>query len=346
MGSFILHLIPSRLRPDILVPKQTVLLSILGIALLSFFPIVQLVLVIYKNIGLGTTLTSVIYTFEVGQAWLLTFFVANVLIIYVNLFDFKKKTIHAYVGLLVTIVLILSLGWASHASSLTEWSGFITHSVHFLAVSVWTGIFLVTSWFSRDNQNWLKFLHWFSPIAILCLLTIVGTGFYIMSLVVDVKDYTDSWMISYGQTLLIKHLLIIPLLVFAFINSYLIRKRMKLDTAFNPKPWAKVESIILLMIFSATAVLGQQSPPHDIETTLRTAGISKLFTVLYQDTIYVSMDVSLQLGIYSLLFSILSALFLVLTILMFVKKAPILLSFITSMLLLVNVYLALMLSVV
>ncbi|MRH43576.1 hypothetical protein GH741_12885 [Aquibacillus halophilus] len=119
-----------------------------------------------------------------------------------------------------------------------------------------------------------------------------------------------------------------------------------MDSNFNPKPWAKAESIILLLILSATAVLGQQSPPHDIDTTIRSTGMSEIFTVLYQGTIHSSMDVSIQLGVYSVLFIIVSALFLILTLLMFVKKAPVLLCFITSMLFVVNVYLALMLSVI
>ena len=45
-----------------------------------------------------------------------------------------------------------------------------------------------------------------------------------MTIVVDYKDYANSWMLPYGQALLIKHLLIIPLLAYAFINSVLIRK--------------------------------------------------------------------------------------------------------------------------
>ena len=50
-----------------------------------------------------------------------------------------------------------------------------------------------------------------------------------MTLVVDLKDYPDSWMIPYGQALLIKHLLIIPLLVYVLINSILMKKKLKKD---------------------------------------------------------------------------------------------------------------------
>ena len=64
-------------------------------------------------------------------------------------------------------------------------------------------------------------------VAIACLLLTVATGLVLMTLIIDLKEYSDAWMIPYGQSLLIKHLLIIPLLGYAFINSILVRKRLK-----------------------------------------------------------------------------------------------------------------------
>ena len=42
----------------------------------------------------------------------------------------------------------------------------------------------------------------------------------------EFEDYPNSWMLPYGQALLIKHLLIIPLLVYAVINSILMKKKL------------------------------------------------------------------------------------------------------------------------
>ncbi|WP_235848510.1 hypothetical protein [Litchfieldia alkalitelluris] len=68
LGSFILHLVPNSYRPGINVPKKFSLLSIKGIAILSFNPALQVILAFYEDIGLGLTIKSVLYTFEVGQA--------------------------------------------------------------------------------------------------------------------------------------------------------------------------------------------------------------------------------------------------------------------------------------
>lgn len=346
MGSFILHIVPIPYRPEINIPKKFLLLSIAGIAILSFTPALQVVLTFYKSIGLGLTVRSVLFTFEVGQAWIITFILANILFIYIILFDIRKKSTYSFIGITFTLALIFTLGWSSHASSLTEVSGFIAHSIHFIAVSIWIGILFVISWFSTNKENWLNFLKWFSPVAIICLLTTLGTGLFLMSLVVDFKDYTNAWMLSYGQALLIKHLFIIPLLVFAFINSVLMKKRLNKDKDFNPRTWTKAESGILLFIFSATAALGQQPPPHDLETSLATNGPAKLFELFYQGNIERDLSATLSFGINSISLIGLAILFLIVTILSFVKKAPTVLSFIMSIVVVLTSYLALMLSVV
>lgn len=345
MGSFILHIVPSEYRPELNIPRKVLLVSIIGIAILSFTPALQVILAFYKDIGLSLTIKSVLFTFEVGKAWIISFILSNILLIYVILFDLKKKTTYSYVGIVFTFLLILTLGWSSHASSLTEVSGFITHTVHFLSVSVWVGILLVVSWFTSNRDNWLNFLQWFTPVAITCFLITIGTGLFLMSLVVDIKAYTNAWMVSYGQALLIKHLLIVPLLAFAFINSVLMRKRLKKDNTFNPKPWAKAESIILLLIFSATTVLGQQSPPHDIVTMIKSVGASTFFELLYQNKIQPDMSVILSFGLNGIVLTAISLLFLLLTILSFIKKAPVFVSFITSIFFVLTSYLALMLSI-
>jgi putative copper export protein len=54
-----------------------------------------------------------------------------------------------------------------------------------------------------------------------------------MTVVVDYKDYMNSWMLPYGQALLIKHLLIIPLIIYAFINSVFIRRELKKECSFQ-----------------------------------------------------------------------------------------------------------------
>ena len=160
--------------------------------------------------------------------------------------------------------MIVGVSWSSHASSINQFFGGLSHILHFTAVSVWVGILFVVSWFSTNHNNWLKFLNWFTPIAMSCFVGTIISGLILMNLVIT--DYTNSWLFPYGQALLIKHLLIIPLLMYAIINGILVKRKVKRDPNFNPRFWARIETIIILLIFSVTAVLGQQAPPK--ETTL------------------------------------------------------------------------------
>ena len=343
MGSFLLYLVPSTHRPDIHVPKGALMMATGGIAIFSFIPVLQLILYLSPDIGFAYTLQSVLFTFEVGKAWIFTCIVSILLFIFVVWIDYRKKALYAYIGIFLTFILILALGWSSHASSYDPVKGFLSHTAHFSAVSVWVGILIVVSWFSKNYSNWLNFLKWFTPVAIVCFVSTIVTGLILMAFVVEFEDYPNSWMLPYGQTLLIKHLLIIPLLVYAVINSLLMKKKLEKDINFNPRPWARMESIVILLIFSATAALGQQSPPH--ETTVTNDGVSKLFTMFYQGKFHPEMTVQLDLNPTSISLIVLAVLFFALIIISFIKKAPAIVSFLMSVLLVVCVYLALILSI-
>ena len=168
-----------------------------------------------------------------------------------------------------------------------------------------------------------------------------------MTVVVDYKEYLDSWMLPYGQALLIKHLLIIPLMVYAFINSILIRKELKRNPDFNPIPWTKAESLVVFLIFSVTAVLGQQEPPqaYDIQTTLASSGVSKLFDLFYQGNITRDSVIVLGLNFNSMMLLVIALSFLVLTIVLYKKRASNLFSFSMSVLFVFSAYLSLIVSI-
>ncbi|NMD71229.1 copper resistance protein CopD [Bacillus sp. DNRA2] len=342
LGSFILALVPQVNKPTISIPKGALMTATGGIALLSFIPVFQLILYLSPGIGYLQTMQSVLFTFEVGKAWLFTFIIATILFIFIVWFDYRKNKSYAYIGIAIVFILILGLAWSSHASSLDKVVGFISHTAHFTAVSIWVGILFVVSWFAKDYSNWESFLKWFSPTAMFCLVGTIISGFILMSFVVEFKDYTNSWMLPYGQTLLIKHLLMIPLLVYALINSIILKKKLS-NQLFNPLPWARMESIIVLLIFSATAALGQQSPPH--ETLLTEEEISSLFTMFYQGQFQPGMTVNLMLNATSIALCGLALLFIALMMLSFIKKAPVILSILMSVLLVLCLYLSIMLGI-
>jgi putative copper export protein len=343
MGSFLLQLVPQSLRPSITIPKGVLLLATLGIVFFSFMPVLKLVLFLYEDLGLGYTLKSVLITFETGKSWMVTGVLSLFLFIYLIPIKLERNPVFAVTGLLFTLLLIAALGWSSHAGSLAKPSGFLIHSAHFLAITTWVGILLVVSWFSRDYKNWLNFLKWFSPLAIVCLIVTGITGIALMTFVMDLKDYMNTWPLSYGQALLIKHLAIIPLVIFAFINSVLIRKKIHKDENFNPLPWAKLEGVVVLLIFSITAALGQEAPPHTIERTLNAEGPSSLFTFFHRNELV--FPIQFTPGFLSISLFLIALFSLALVVLSFIKKAPKLLAVLFSILFIVTSYTGLLLSI-
>ncbi len=343
LGSFIIHLIPTTARPEIRVPKSVLLGAAAGIAFLSFLPVLKIVLYLYEDLGIGYTLKSVLTNFDVGKTWISTGIISLILFIYLIPIKLEEKSLFSLTGLAFTIILAANLGWSSHAASLSKVAGFLIHTSHFLAITIWVGILMIVSWFSRNSDHWLSFLKWFSPVAFLCLVITAITGISLMTFHMDLNDYVNVTVISYGQTLLIKHLAIIPLLAFAFINSFLIRKRLQNDSSFNPLPWARLESIVVLIVFSITGVLGQASPPHELNQMVAAEGAAKLFTLFHPGTI--DFPLHFSWGTVSISLFIMAVIFLALIILTFIKKAPKSLSLLMSLLFIFTGYLAFMLSI-
>jgi len=345
IGSFLMQLIPSSHRPDFSVQKGVLMTATAGIVIFSFFPVLQTILYLYEDIGFLSTLQSVLLGFTIGKAWIVTYLVSNVLFIYIIWFDYRKRHFNSLVGLILTFILILLLGWSSHAASIDDWKGFLIHSAHFTAISVWVGILIVVSWFSTNYSNWLRFLKWFTPVAAACFMVTIATGLLLMNVVIDYSDYANSWILPYGQSLLIKHLLIIPLILYAFINSVLIRRNILKDPSFNPIPWTKAENLVIFLIFSATAVLGQQEPPHEIEITIASSGISSLFDLFYSGNITKESIIHLGFTLNATLLSILGVFFLILSIMTYVKRTPAFIGFMMNILSVISFYLALMMSI-
>lgn len=345
LGSLLLIVIPEEKRPVIQVPKAVILGAIMGIACLSFAPVLRIVLYLYEGIGFGLTLKSVLFTFGIGQAWIFTVLVSIPLFLVVLFYYPYMKNNGSNLAIILTFLLILTLGWASHAASLSPSLGLFAHTTHFLAVSVWIGVLLVVSWWSRDTSNWRSFLSWFHPLGMVCALVTIIAGFVLMYVIDIFEVYTNSWLIPYGQALLVKHILIVPLLTYAFINGFLMKKRLSENPDFNPLPWTRAESVILFFIFVITAALGQQAPPHDLETLLLAEGPSRLFLLFYQGTFDPNMSVVLDVNGISLLLFLLALVFLGLLIISFLRKVSSIFSLVVSALFVITSYVAIMLIV-
>lgn len=344
VGNQLLTLVPETKRPDIEVPNWLVNLCIIGIAGLSFSPLLRIVYMFSEGTSdLALLFQSILFDFNVGHAWLITLLLCAMLLFVRTIRRITKEPKLEYVSTAFTFALILAFAWASHCTASYQLKGFIPHAIHFLAVNVWIGTLLVVAWFSKNSRHWLAFLKWFSPVALLCLAATFCAGFFLMTLLVP--EYVNSWIVSYGQALLIKHLLIVPLLVFAFINGVLVRSGVKQGNSINPIPWVRAESVTALLVFCAMAVMGQQSPPENLPAVIHFEKPSALFEFFYKGTVQPSTTLQFVSGGNFIILSIISVVLLLSMVLLYRRKAAPTIVFSFGLLFAGTAYAALMLGV-
>ncbi|QHC05361.1 copper resistance protein CopD [Anoxybacillus sp. PDR2] len=346
VGNQLLAFVPADKRPTVAVPNWLINLCIIGIALLSFSPVLRVTLIFAKdyNVSFWTIFKGILMDFNIGHAWLVTLFLCLILLLVRILKKMTNDPILEHMGAFLTFALILAFGWASHCTASYELKGFIPHAIHFLSVTVWIGVLFVVGWFSKNSDNWLKFLKWFSPIAFICVITTMSAGFFLMNLLVP--DYVNSWIVSYGQALLIKHLFIIPLLTFALINGVLVRRKININPNFNPIPWVRAESVMALLVFTSMAVMGQQSTPENIAAIIKFEKPSWLFEAFYNGKI--EQDISIHFGVnaLSIASAITAILFLIALVVLFRRKDNVFLSGVCGVLFVICAYVSLMIGVV
>ncbi|MFC4776517.1 copper resistance D family protein [Paenibacillus sp. GCM10023252] len=301
MGNFVLRLVPEASRIAYHVPNGLLIACAVAIPILSFVPLHQSALLFAKDFDVPylSMLQDMLRDIDAGKAWLWTLIASSSLAVLLGLKSFREDKHMPKVALFILLLLIVWLGYASHAASLYSWKGILAHSAHFLAVTVWVGVMLVASWFSTSDDNWLAFVRLFSPIAIVCLLIAILAGLTLMSF--TTPQYLNAMMLPYGQLLLIKHLLLLPLLLFAYTNGFGYKRRMAQNVSFRPQPWLRAESVTALLLFIVSGILGQQTPPHDVKETLQSSSPSPLFTGLYKGSYSPDLQLTLSLSVDSIL---------------------------------------------
>jgi putative copper resistance protein D len=157
VGNQLLTLVPENKRPTIQMPNWIVNLSVFGIALLSFFPLLTIAFMFSKDFdgGFWVIFKGVLFDFNVGHAWLITLFLAAMLLLVRSIRRMTNEPKLEYVSAAFTFALILAFAWASHCTASYQLKGFIPHGIHFLAVSIWVGTLFVVAWFSKNSNNWL-----------------------------------------------------------------------------------------------------------------------------------------------------------------------------------------------
>lgn len=104
---------------------------------------------------------------------------------------------------------------------------------------------------------------------------------------------------------------------------YVIKKSFSVS-AFNPQPWLRGESILLMIVFYITGVMGTLSPPHDVEFTVKSVGASKWVEMLLGKNILTTIPIRLDPSIQSILLMLVSILFLLMIFISFKRTRPIL----------------------
>lgn len=313
VGHVALQFIPKANKPKINMGKPILLLSILGIMIFTLGPVIQVIFYFEEGVGFALAAKSVLLNFQVGKAWIFIGCMSTLL--WITIYREGSK----YLQALLLLLMIVAIGYSSHAASLSFWTGLFFQSTHFLMVTLWIGILIHVAWFSMDQPNWSTFLRWFTPLAAGCLLIIIVSGICMMLFMLEPKMYVKAWVFPYGQMLLIKHISIIPVLVFAFINGVLAKKSIT-HSSFQIRPWMKGESILLCIVFYVTSVLGTLSPPHDVEFTVKSEGASKWVEGLVGKKILSTIHISVMPSFQSLLFIMAAILFLILILFSFKKR--------------------------
>ncbi len=342
VGSFILLLVPNKYRPEIRVAKKYLLISAITVPIFSFVPVLDIILYIAPRLGGIESFKLVLTTYTVGNAWNFTLVGSVVLILFIYMIWPTHKKLYSCLGLILTFGLILSLAWSSHSGTIDPIIGIISDFTHLAAVSIWVGIVLVMGWGARNYKNWVEFLNWFSIVAFSCLVMTAISGLLMMDLIVD--HYVESWMVSYGQGILFKHLFLLPLVFYAVINGLLMKFLISKNYNFNPIPWIRLEGFILFGIFAITAFYSIQPPPHG--NYLSNEAVSPLFRLFHDAPIEAGTTIGFAGGPNTIYFLFLSFLFIGLMILSFFKKAPIIVSLLFSSLFVLCIYFTLMISVV
>ena len=329
MGGFIVSIVPSDHRPAVAIPTRLYRLSAGAIPVLTFIPVLDIILYISPRLGFFEAFKIVLTTYSMGHAWDFTLLFSILLILFINRkIDVQQPKKSAYItAILFTMAIMVTVGWASHAAAVSVIAGIVNDVIHLIAVSTWVGIVLIVAWFSTNMANWLAFLKWFSIVAASCLALTAISGLFLMNILVD--HYIDGWIVSYGSGLLMKHLFLLPLLFYALFNSLIVKFMLAKDPTYNVRKGVRVESMILLTIFLLTAAFSQQPPPHGFAVTENM--VSPLFRLFNDSPITVNSYIGFAFEMHSLLFFFIALLLSLLAMgLVFVKKLPSYVLFIIS----------------
>ncbi len=264
-GYILLLFIPDHSKPAVKNPFDLFQYAILGIPLFSFISIIRTTIILRdfaQDMSFLQVLLIVLKDYSYGNAWIWNLIICTGMYMITVLCDFHQKWTKWALAF-TWIGSILAHGWASHPTGFSATWGLLSQSIHVAAVSIWLGTLIVVAWFTTGAMNWKAFTRWFTPLSISSIVLIIVAGLVMMSLIVD--GYISSWGINYGEALLLKHLVFLPLLLLGFMNGFLTKLTNNGTKERKLKWWLRMETFIALAVLMITAYMGVQEPPHEDE---------------------------------------------------------------------------------
>jgi copper resistance protein D len=126
----------------------------------------------------------------------------------------------------------------------------------------------------------------------------------------------------------------------------LVRRTLKINPNFNPIPWARAESVVALLVFTAMALMGQQSTPENIAAIIKFEKPSWLFESFYQGNVELNTSIAVGINITSVVLVVIAAIiFLLGMVILFRKKANSVVVTVCGLLFVVVSYVAIMKSI-
>ncbi|MDN4594485.1 copper resistance D family protein [Polycladomyces subterraneus] len=278
-GGALLSLVADDYKPVVILPHRLFPLVALIAGLGSFVPVLRLVLFLEPDTGCMEAVRLGVFLSRTGQVWLGLLVVSVLLALFLQVRDVRSSKWTAGWALFGTWMLILIKSWMGHVASVSDISGWVLQSVHLTSVCVWAGGLMVVGFFTVDTARWLSFLRWFTPTAIGCVTAVILAGWGLMG-TVD-PEYVASWVLPYGEALLLKQWMTAGVLVTAGVNGGWIRRKLARGEEVNPLPWMRAEAVQILLVVAITAWMSQEAAPHTVAETVQAVGVSPLFEGLF-----------------------------------------------------------------
>ncbi|WP_227394560.1 copper resistance D family protein [Jeotgalibacillus aurantiacus] len=257
-GLFILEAVPPSRKPVIPVKREWIIGSTAAVMILSFIPLVPLIIRLSDTAGFSSAITTVLLDFTAGQSWVAVW-ISALLIVVITAVS-RNRAERVWPNFFLLTALFFSFSWGSHPEAVSPLIGAVYHLFHLAALHSWTGILLVVAFFSSSRENWSRFLSWFTPVAMLCVVTAGVTGYLMADMMTGDFSAANAATTSYGHLLLLKLVFFIPVFYFAFANAFLIKRKLK-DHRYSPFTMIRVEAIFLSVVFAVTSVLSKTAPP-------------------------------------------------------------------------------------